>query len=205
MLFRSLVASLGRPGGNITGVNTFSAELSGKRLELLKDAVPRMQRVAVPFDADNPPVRMNVQAMELTAKSIKVRLQPIAVHGPGDLKNAFAAMAKQGVDAVALPQDGMLIANAKVIADLAARQRLPSVGDAAFAENGGLLGYGENTLDNYRRVAVFVDKIFKGAKPADLPVERATKFDMVVNMKTAKALGIKFTNTILVQATKIIK
>ena len=200
-----LVASLARPGGNITGVNTFSPELSAKRLELLKEAVPRTQRVAAPFDEANAQVRLNLQAMELTAKSIKVGLQQIAVHGPDEFKSIFFAMSKQGVDAVALPQDGMLIANAKVIADLAAKQRLPSIGHAAVAENGGLLGYGENTLDLYRRAGVFVDKILKGAKPADLPVEQSTRFELVINMKTAKALGIKFPNSILVQATKVIE
>ena len=200
-----LVASLARPGGNITGLNAFSPEISAKRIELIKEALPRTRRVAVLFEAANPVVRSNVQAMERTAKSIKVALQLIAARGPDDFRNAFSAMSKQRVDAVALPQDGMIEANTKVIADLAAKLRIPSVGQAEFAEAGGLIGNGENLTDLYRKVAVFVDKILKGAKPADLPVEQATKFALVVNMKTARALGIKIPNSILVQATKVIE
>ena len=200
-----LVASLARPGGNVTGSTFFQPELAAKRLELLRDALPRTRRVAVLLNPDQSSHPLIFQAMELTAKSLKLELHQFGVRGPDEFESAFAAMAKRRVDAVAIIEDPSTIANAKAVADLAARKRLPSIGHVELAEAGGLMAYGVNIPEMWRRAAVFVDKILKGAKPADLPIERATKFELIVNMKTAKALGIKIPQSILVRADKVIE
>jgi putative ABC transport system substrate-binding protein len=201
-----LVASLARPGGNVTGMAGFNPELMGKRLELLKDAFPRTRQVAVLYNPDNPShIRINLPAMETTARSIKLELHQIGARGPGEFDSAFAAMAKRRVDAVVISQDSMLTDNAGAIAKLAARMRLPSVGFSEFAEAGGLMAYGTDRREMFRHAATFVDKIFKGAKPADLPVEQATRFEMVLNQKTAKALGLQFPREVLARADRVIE
>ena len=199
------VASLARPGGNITGSSTFGPELSAKRLELLKETLPRTQRVAVLFNPDNSINDRNLPAMEQTAKLLKIRLQRFEVRGAEEFKNAFAAMTKQRVDAVALPEDDFLNANQNEVAELVAKQRLPSIGRADFAEAGGLIGYAVNFFDLYRRAAIFVDKILKGAKPADLPVQQPTKFEFVINLKTAKQIGLTIPPNVLAGADKVIR
>jgi len=185
-----IVASLARPEGNITGDTFFVTELVAKRLEVLKDAIPRVRRVAVLANPDNAAMGQSVQAMETAARDLNVALQRFHARGPADLEGAFAAMAKEGVDAVAVIEDVVLIAHSGRIAELAIRQRLPSISYIEYADAGGLFGYGVNFLALYRRAAVFVDKILKGARPADIPVERPTRFDFVINTKTAKALGV---------------
>ena len=200
-----LVASLAQPGGNITGLTFFGREISAKRLELLKEALPRITQVAVLLNPANPAHRATLESMEIAARSLKLGLQPFEMVGPKEFESAFAAMAKKRVGAVAILEDAMFLANARRIAGLAAKHRLPLIGPKEYAEAGGLLAYGVNIPDMWRRAAVYVDKILKGAKPADLPVERATRFEMVVNMKTAKALGIKIPNSILVRADKVIE
>ncbi|TMA89672.1 MAG: ABC transporter substrate-binding protein [Deltaproteobacteria bacterium] len=199
------VASLARPGGNITGSSTFGPELSAKRLELLKETLPRTQRVAVLFNPDNSINDRNLPAMEQTAKLLKIRLQRFEVRGAEEFKNAFAAMTKQRVDAVALPEDDFLNANQNEVAELVAKQRLPSIGRAEFAEAGGLIGYAVNFFDLYRRAAIFVDKILKGAKPTDLPVQQPTKFEFVINLKTAKQIGLTIPPNVLARADKVIR
>ena len=199
------VTSLARPGGNITGSTFFSPELAAKRLELFKEAFPRTKRVAVLTHPDNPLNGPVLTAMERTARSLKLELKLFEVRGPDELKNAFSAMTKSRVDAVAIREDSVFIANARAIADFAVKQRLPSAGNKEFAEAGCLIGYGANLLELWRRAAVFVDKILKGAKPGDIPIERATKFELVVNMKTAKALGVKIPQTLLQRADKVIE
>ena len=199
------VASLARPGGNITGSSTFGPELSAKRLELLKETLPRTQRVAVLFNPDNSINDRNLPAMEQTAKLLKIRLQRFEVRGAEEFKNAFAAMTKQRVYAVALPEDDFLNANQNEVAELVAKQRLPSIGRAEFAEAGGLIGYAVNFFDLYRRAAIFVDKILKGAKPADLPVQQPTKFEFVINLKTAKQIGLTIPPNVLARADKVIR
>jgi putative ABC transport system substrate-binding protein len=200
-----IVPSLGRPGGNITGDTFFLTELAAKRLEVLKDAVPHVRRIAVLANPDNPGTAPNLQAMEVAAKALQLTLLRFDARGPADLDSTFAAMAKQHSDALTVIEDPKIIVNIKRIAELAAKQRLPAIGFIEFAEAGGLIGYGVNFLALYRRAAVFVDKILKGAKPADIPVERPTRFEFAINMKVAKALGIKIPNSILVRADKVIE
>ena len=165
----------------------------------------RLTRVAVLVPPDNPATKIAVDAITATAKHLKVGIPQFTVQGVTDFEGAFAAMIKQRVGALLVPNHPLLNFNAKSSADLALRHRLPSCGNAGFAEAGGMLGYGVNFPEMFRRAAVFIDKIFKGAKPGDLPIERPTKFDLVINLKTAKALGIKFPNSILLQATKVIE
>ncbi len=200
------VASLARPGGNVTGMAGFSPEGAAKRLELLKDAFPRTRQVAVLFNPDNPGnLRSSFPAMEAAAKSLKLELHQFGVRGPSDFDSAFAAMAKNRVDAVVTTDDGVLIVNAGAIAKLAAKMRLPSVGPIELAEAGGLIAYGANRSELFRRAAYFVDRILKGAKPADLPVEQPTRFETVLNQKTAKALGIQFPQAVLARADRVIE
>jgi putative ABC transport system substrate-binding protein len=200
-----VVASLARPGGNITGSAFFNLELGAKRLELLKEAVPRIKRVAVLLHLDSATNGLQLDAMEPAAKSLKVELQQFKVRGPNEFESAFTAMAKRRVDAVVINEEPMLIANAKGIADLAAKQRLPSIGFKEIAETGGLMAYGVNILEMYRRAAVFIDKILKGTNPSELPIEQATRFELVINRKTAKAVGIKIPNSILFRADTVIE
>ena len=197
-----LVASLARPGGNITGSASFLAEAQPKRLELLKEALPRIARVAILFDANNPNF---LNEAEVAAKTMNLKLHQFPVRETGDFPGAFIAMAKAKVEAALIAETPLLNANAGVIAALAATHRLPTSGFASFADAGGLLGYGTNRSAVWGRAGYFVDRILKGAKPGDLPIERATKFDLVINMKPAKILGIKIPHSILVQATKVIE
>jgi putative ABC transport system substrate-binding protein len=199
-----IVASLARPGGNITGDTFFVPELMAKRLELLKDAIPQIRRIAVLANPDNPGTVISLKAMEVTAKALNVALQRFDARGPDDLDGAFAAMAKESVEALAVIEDPKLIADFKKIAELAAKQRLPSIGFIEFADAGGLFGYSANFLALYRRAAVFVDKILKGAKPADIPIERPTTFEFVINMKTARALGLAVSSATRLRADRVI-
>jgi len=201
-----LVASLARPGGNITGMASFGPEGAAKRLELLMDAFPRTRHIAVLLNPDNRGnIKLAFPAMEAAARSLKLELRQFGVRGPGDLDSAFAAMAKRPVDAVVTTDDAMLLANAGAIAKLAAKMRLPSVGFIEFAEAGGLMAYEANRRELFRRAAYFVDRILKGAKPADLPVEQATRFETVLNQKTAKALGLQFPQAVLARADRVIE
>jgi len=200
------VASLARPGGNVTGMTGINPETIAKRLELLMDAFPRTKQVAVLFNPDNPMYsRLVFPTMEATAKSLRLELQQFGVRRSGEFDSAFAAMAKRRVDAVVSVDDPVLIANAGAIANLAAKMRLPSIGLPELAEAGGLMAYGANRRELFRRAAYFVDRIFKGAKPGDLPVEQATRFETVLNLKTAKALGIQFPQAVLARADRVIE
>jgi putative ABC transport system substrate-binding protein len=201
-----LVASLARPGGNVTGMTSFGPEGAAKRLELLRDALPRTRQVAVLLNPDNPGnMKLIFPAMEAAAKSLKLELQQFGVRGPGDFDGIYAAMVKRRLDAVVMTDDPLLISNVGPIANLAARMRLPSVGPTELAEAGGLMAYGVNRLEQFRRSAYFVDRILKGAKPADLPVEQATRFETVVNLKTAKALGITIPQSFLLRTDRVIE
>jgi len=200
-----IVASLARPGGNITGDTFFVPELMAKRLELLKEAIPRIRRIAVLANPDNPGTVISLKAMEVTAKALNVALQRFDARGPDDLNGAFAAMTEKKVDALAVIEDPALIVGFKSIAELAAKQRVPSIGFIEFADAGGLFGYSANFLALYRRAAVFVDKILKGAKPADIPIERPTTFEFVINMKTANALGLAVSSATRLRADRVIE
>jgi putative ABC transport system substrate-binding protein len=200
-----IVASLARPGGNITGDTFYVTELAAKRLEVLKDAIPGMRQVAVLANPDNALTGLSLQSMEIAAKGLNVALLSFPARGPADLDGVFAAMAKQGVDALTVIEDAGLIPTFKRIAELAIRQRLPSISFIEYADAGGLFGYGTDYLALYRRAAVFVDKILKGAKPADIPIERPTTFNFVINMKTARALDFAIPQTVLLRADKVIE
>ena len=200
-----LVASIARPGGNITGSTFFDPELMAKRLELLKEVFPRTKQVAVLVNTDNPLFGPILQAMEITARSLKVGLQQFKVRRAEEFDGAFSAMAKQRVDAVVINEDPVLYNSNKAIANLAAKQRLLSAGGKDFVEAGGLLAYGVDVPGMYRRAAFFVDKILKGANPGDMPIERAAKFELIINMKTAKALGLTIRESILFRADKLIE
>jgi putative ABC transport system substrate-binding protein len=199
-----LVASLARPGGNITGSSFFLPELSAKRLELLKEAIPGVTRVAVFVNPGNPTFPPALKAMELTAGSSGVELQQVKVRAANEIEGAFAAMAKRRAHALVVIEDALFSAHARRIAELATKSRLPTMGFTEYAEAGGLMSYGVNRSDLWRRAAVFVDKILKGAKPADLPVEQPTRFELVINLKTAKALGLTIPPSIMVRADQVI-
>ena len=198
-----LVASLARPGGNVTGLAIFGPEIHAKRLELLREAMPRLRRVGILRNVDNS--GNDTKGLEQAAKALNLELQQFGVRGPDEFNSAFSEMSKQRIDAVVVLDDAMLNYNVKGTAELAAARRLPSAGNPTFAEAGGVIGHGISQVGVWRRAATFVDKILKGAKPADLPIERATTFDLVINMKMAKALGITIPQSILVRADKVIE
>ena len=198
-----LITSLARPGGNITGWTFFGSEFAAKRLELLKEAMPRITRVAFLVNPADPP--SSLQAMERTAKALKLELPQFEVRGPGEFDRTFAAMVQRHADAVIVQGDTMFAVNAKAIADLAIKHRLPSAGIVDFAEAGGLIGNGPDQLVGHRRAATFVDKILKGANPGDLPIEQATKFQLVINLKAAKALGLTIPQSLRLRADEVIQ
>jgi putative ABC transport system substrate-binding protein len=200
-----LVASLARPGGNITGSTSFQPENAGKRLELLKEVVPRLKRASVLFNALSGNNEVFFREVELAAKQMKVELHQFTVKGIEELPGAFAAMAKMRVEAAVIGEDPLLNTNGGAIAALAVAHRLPASGYTNFPRDGGLLGYGANRPLVYARAANFVDKILKGAKPGDLPIERATRFELVINLKTAKALGITIPQSVLFRADRVIE
>jgi putative ABC transport system substrate-binding protein len=200
------VASLARPGGNITGLSLLSAELSGKRLELLKEVVPGVSRVAVLWNPTNPSNALQIGATKVAAQALGVQLQPLEVRGPQDLESAFQAATRGRAGALIALDDPVLGSHRTRIVALAAKIRLPAMyGLTGYAKAGGLMTYGPNIPDLFRQAAVFVGKILKGAKPADLPVEQPTKFELVINLKTAKALGLKIPDSMLVQADEVIQ
>jgi putative tryptophan/tyrosine transport system substrate-binding protein len=201
-----LVESLARPGGNLTGLSFFNAELTAKRLELLKELAPSLAKAAVLLNADNPAGRQLVlRELEPTAKALKVELLPFEARDASDFEDVFAAMLRQQIGAVVLHEDPVLNANSKAIADIVARHRLPTCGFPEFVAAGGLMAYGISFPEMDRRATVFVDKILKGAKPADLPVERSTKFRTIVNLRTARTMGIEMPTSILLRADEVIE
>jgi len=200
-----LATSFARPGGNVTGGTYFSEEISAKRIELLKEVTPRIRQVSVLTMTDTSGMARILQSMESAATARKVGFQRFQVGETHEFDSAFASIVKLRDGGLVIPEDVLLNLNAKAIADLAIRHRLPSVGSKEFAEAGGMIGYGANPFEMFRRSAYFIDKIFKGSKPADLPFEQATKFDLFANLKTARVLGIKIPQSILVRADKVIE
>ena len=200
-----VVASVARPGGNVTGLTIFVPELAAKRLELLKETMPGLTDVGVLLNAVNPANAPIGPAMRSTAEPLKLKLHQFGVREADEFEAAFAEMASKRIGALVVIEDATLIANAQALAQIALRQRLPSIGWPDYAAAGGLLSYGINFTDMFRRAATFVDKILKGAKPNDLPVERATKFETIVNLNTAKALGIEVSTSLLLRADGVIE
>jgi putative ABC transport system substrate-binding protein len=201
-----LVMSLARPGGNITGLSQMTFEMVGKRLELLREMVPKLARVAVLWNPEAVVSALPWKEIQLPARQLGVQLQSLEVRSPNDFDQAFEAATRARAGALFIMADPVTVTNLTRIADLAAKSRLPSIFQwSEFSDAGGLVAYGPDRADMYRRAATFVDKILKGAKPGDLPIEQPTKFELVINMKTAKALGIKIPQTILVRADRVIK
>ena len=202
-----LVASLARPGGNVTGTSAMTAEVSGKSLEALKEAVPKASHVAVLWNPDNSIFQSQIlKEVEVAAKTLDVQLSPIGARNSDEVDRAFAAMNKNDVDALLVLADPVLALQQARIIDLAAQNRLPAMyGLRESAAAGGLMTYGPNYAAIYQRAATYVDKILQGAKPFDLPVEQPTKFELIVNLKTAKALGLVFPASILLRADEAIE
>jgi putative ABC transport system substrate-binding protein len=202
-----IVASLARPGGNITGLTTLARDLSGKRLELLTEAVPNISRVGVLWDANAEAPTMSFKEYETAARVLKIPLQSLALRGPNlGLEAAFQTAAKDRVNALIAISNPVLSRNAKRITDLAIRNRLPSMYERSpYVETGGLTSYSSNVFESHRRAANYVDRILKGAKPADLPVERPTKFEFVINLKTAKQIGLTIPPNVLARADRVIR
>jgi putative tryptophan/tyrosine transport system substrate-binding protein len=202
------VESLARPGGNVTGLTALNRELGGKRLELLKEAVPKLARVAVLYDPASPPSLHEVKEfLPADARALKLTIEPWEIRTVDDFEKVFSALNKQRPDGLYEATGGRLMRpNQKRIADFALKSRLPSVsGSEEFVDAGGLMSYAADDADSYRRVAIYVDKILKGAKPADLPVEQPTKFELVINLKTAKQIGVTIPQSLLFRADKVIK
>ena len=200
-----LAASLSHPGGNITGSTAFPGKMLAKRLELLKEIVPSLTRAGVLLLRGLPSSRLNLDLMAPTAKALKVELLPIEVSGASDYENALSAAASAPIGGLALSDPAQFEADAAVIASIANKHGLPTVGAPIFAARGGLLGYGVNFPELWRHAATFVDKILKGAKPGDIPIEQATRFHTVVNLKTAKAIGVDIPPLLLAAADEVIE
>jgi putative ABC transport system substrate-binding protein len=201
-----LVDSLARPGGNITGFTTIEAVLAGKRLELLKETVPKLSHVAVLWDPQNPGSTQEWKESQLPARELGLQLRSMEVSSADKFEDGFKEATKARSAALAVTLSALISSNQKRITDLAAKNRLPAMyprGD--FVASGGLMSYGADQIEPYRRAAVYVDKILKGAKPADLPVEQPTKFELMINLKTAKALGLTVPPVVLMRAEKVIK
>jgi putative ABC transport system substrate-binding protein len=201
----NLVSSLSRPGGNLTGVTALSEELSGKRLQLLKEAAPRITRVAAIANQSHPGVQTEYKATMAAAQQLGLTVKWFPVYSVADFEKTFSAIANEGTDAIVAIPDNLINRQAKSIADFANRRRLPAVsGWAEFAEAGNLLSYGPNQRAYYRHVAIYVDKLLKGARAADLPVEQPTVFEMVVNLDAAKALAIEVPKSVMLRADRTV-
>jgi putative ABC transport system substrate-binding protein len=202
----AVVASLAHPGGNITGVTTFSTELTGKRIELLKELVPSLSRVALLHNMGNPAAPPEWEETKMAARSLGLQADLLDVRSQDALGRAFELAIRQHVDALLIGFDGLTQMHQQTIVDLVARNRLPAVYPAReFVEAGGLIAYAVNYPDLYFRFASFVDRIFKGAKPAELPVEQPTKFELVINLNTARALGLTIPQSVLLRADEVIQ
>jgi putative ABC transport system substrate-binding protein len=201
-----LVASLARPGGNITGLSTLAPELSGKGLELLQETVPKLSRVAVVWNPGNPGKTSSFRETEDAARALRLQLQSLEVRGPNDVEPAFQAARKERAGALIVLRDVVISGETKRIVELALKNQLPAIfGDRDFVDAGGLMSYGPNISDLLRRAATYVDKILKGTKPADLPVEQPKKFELVINLKAAKQIGLTIPPNVLARADKVIK
>jgi putative ABC transport system substrate-binding protein len=204
---QGFVASLARPGANITGLSNLMADLPSKRLEILKEMVPHSARIAVLVNPDNPPAKSVLNTLTVTAQALRLHLHVVELRHAEELDTAFAAMAQAGADALMVLSDPLLMDELLGrVADLATKSRLPAMYDwKMYVEAGGLMSYGTSLPERHRRAATYVDKIFKGAKPANLPVEQSTTFELVINLKTAEALGLTIPSALLFQATEVLR
>jgi putative tryptophan/tyrosine transport system substrate-binding protein len=201
-----IVASLARPGGNVTGVTFFAAVLAGKRVELLKETVPKISRVAILANPGHAGEQLELKETQTAARALNVPLQYHTVQGPDDFNEAFRLMAKERAEAVIVFPDALTMAHRKEIAESSAKSRMASIsGWSEFVEAGGMMTYGPNLFDSFRRVAIYVDKILKGTKPADLPVEQPMKFELVINLKTAKQIGVTIPPNVLARADRVVR
>ena len=203
---RGIVASLARPGGNITGLTSIGSELNGKRLELLKEVVPKLSRVGILWSATDPDADYYVKETEPAARVLRLGIQSIEVKGPDDFELAFQAATKTRAGALLVGAGGFIAFHQKRVIDLAAKNRLPAIySNTRYVEAGGLMTYTFDRAEQYRRAAEIVDKILKGTKPADIPVERPNKFELAINLKAAKQIGLTIPPNVLVRADKVIK
>jgi putative tryptophan/tyrosine transport system substrate-binding protein len=201
-----LVESLAKPGGNITGLATIQNELTGKRLELLKEAVPKISRVAFVFNPEGQVPTQGYEPLKGFAQSLKISLEPLEIRKPNEIDKAFAAIPKSRVDGLLLESDPVFNTNRQKVIALAAKNRPPAMyHERRWAEDGGMMAYGTDLIEVANRAAIFVDKILKGAKPADLPVEQPTKFELAINLKTAKQIGVTIPQSVLFRADRVIK
>ena len=201
-----LIESLARPSGNITGLSNIEVETFGKELELLKEIAPEARRVAVLSNPANPYHALAISNVKVAAQTLKVELQVLEARGSNEFDGAFAAMSKERVGALLVVTDTVFVLHRARLADLAAKNRLPSMyGLGEYVKAGGLISYGPNLSDLFRHAATIVDKILRGAKPADLPVQQPTKFELIINLKTAMALGLTIPPTLLARADELIE
>ena len=201
-----LVASLARPGGNITGISDPATELSAKRLGLLKEVVPSATRVAVMWNANDRAMTLRYNEVEKAARVLNVSVEPLGVRGPDDIDAALSTMAREHPDALFLVADSLTVVNRKRIIDFAAARRIPAMYEfSLYVQDGGLMSYGPNMDDLFGQAAIYVDRILKGAKPSELPVELPTKYELVIDLKTAKALGITVSQPVLMRADQVIQ
>jgi putative ABC transport system substrate-binding protein len=201
-----LAVSLARPGGNVTGLTAINTDTEGKRLELLKEMVPSLVRIAALYNMANPTLALRWKEVELAARALGAESQLLDVRKPEDIAPAFAAATAQRAGGLLTAYDALIQANQRTILELAAKHRLPAIYPTKeFVESGGLMAYGVSYPDLYRRAATYIDKIFKGAKPADLPIEQPTRFELVINPKAAKALGLTVPPTLLARADEVIE
>lgn len=201
-----MIASLARPGGNITGTSAQATELSAKRLEIIKEAVPKASRIAVLWNADNPAMTLRYREIEKAARILRVAVQPLGVREPDDFEVAFSAMTRERPDALFMVTDTLTSLNRKRVIEFTATHRIPAMYEfGSLVLEGGLMAYGPSFDEIYRRAAVYVDKILKGAKPGDLPVEQMGRFSLLINLKTAKALGLTIPQSLLLRADRVIE
>jgi ABC-type uncharacterized transport system substrate-binding protein len=201
-----LVASLARPGGNVTGSTVISPDVSGKRIELLKEVLPKASRVAVLLHSGSATDREEVEQTETVAQALKVKIQIFEVRDPGDFQAAYTAMKRENVDALILTQSSVTNFHRKQLTDLGIKNRLATMCESArWTEDGCIISYGPDLRYQYHRAAIYVDKILKGAKPAELPVEQPTKFELIINLKVAKQIGLTIPQWVLVKADRVIK
>ena len=200
-----LIQTLARPGSNVTGLTYFAADQTSKRLEVMKEIIPSLHRVAFLANPRNQVLPLELQAMEDAVRSLKIAYEPFEVRNPVELDKIFSEIARHNFDVVQIAQDGMLVANAGRIGAIALKEHLPTIGESFFANEGGLIGYGPDIGEMFRRAAYYVDRILKGEKASSLPVERPNKYKLNINLKTAKALGLDVPPSLLARADEVIE